>query len=222
MIPLKLVHRRTETADIESFFFEPEAPITWLAGQSLKLEVPTVYGPSEHRFSIASAPSEKHVMVTTRLSGSIYKTGLASLKAGDAVRGGAVEGDFVWQNQSEEPVVLIAAGIGITPFRSILTERHLNQQPTNATLIIGVRGDQPIYHAELNQLQQNNPGLNIIYRLGERLDIGFVSQHLPTTNGLLYLSGPSAMVDELSLQLAGHGIAPEKIRHDWFAGRIDY
>lgn len=221
MLPLKFVHRRVEADDIVSFFFEPSEPLIWQAGQSLKLEVPTVYGPSEHRFSIASAPSEKHVIITTRLSGSIYKTGLDNLQPGDEVRGGAVEGDFIWQ--TKEPVILVAAGIGITPYRSILLQRKSEQLPLNATLIIGARGHQPIYNREFGELAQQHPELRVAHELDRRLDASFVLQHTQNiASNTIYVSGPSAMVDELSEQLVRHGADQAKIRRDWFTGRIDY
>src|SRR5262245_44804997 len=119
---LYFVRSQSEAKERVSFWFHPAEPLSWIAGQSIKIELAGPYGPLEHRFSIASAPHEGEVMITTRLSGSTYKNSLAALQPGDAVKGYGIEGDFVW-GEGDSRRLFVAAGIGITPFHSILKQR---------------------------------------------------------------------------------------------------
>jgi ferredoxin-NADP reductase len=75
----------------------------------------------ERLFSIASAPHEKHVMLTRRFvpKSSSFKKALKNLGPGDAIEAHDLEGDFV-VDDSEKTFVFIAGGIGITLFRAIL------------------------------------------------------------------------------------------------------
>jgi len=72
---------KQEASDIFSFIFTPERPLRWKAGQYLhyilKHQKPDDRG-VERYFSIASAPQEERVMLTTRFApkGSSFKKAL--------------------------------------------------------------------------------------------------------------------------------------------------
>ena len=68
---LKLTARKREVPGVESFIFKPAEPIVWQAGQYLHYvlnHAPTDDRGSDRWFTIASAPYERHVMVTTRFA----------------------------------------------------------------------------------------------------------------------------------------------------------
>jgi len=76
---IKLAARKTESPGVESFIFKPEAPLVWKAGQFLHYvlnHAATDDRGSDRWFTIASAPWERHVMLTTRFTakqGSTFK-----------------------------------------------------------------------------------------------------------------------------------------------------
>jgi len=76
---LKLAARKTESPGVESFIFKPDEPLVWKAGQFLHYvlnHLATDDRGSDRWFTIASAPWERHVMLTTRLAskqGSTFK-----------------------------------------------------------------------------------------------------------------------------------------------------
>src|SRR5438105_8990282 len=98
---LELIARKTESPDVESFIFKPRGPLAWTAGQYLHYVLhhePTDDRGSDRWFSIASAPFEKNVTLTTRFSkdkGSTFKKSLEGLKTGDTVEVTDVDGDFI-------------------------------------------------------------------------------------------------------------------------------
>jgi ferredoxin-NADP reductase len=110
---LRFKETRVEAGDVRSYIFAPEEPLEWIAGQSIRLELPRpTYGVDDRRFTIASAPCEKDIAIATRKGISTFKQTLASVKPGDIVNAYAIEGEFVW-GPEERPRLLIAGGIGI-------------------------------------------------------------------------------------------------------------
>ena len=225
---LTLTARKPEAKDVESFIFEPAGPLVWRAGQYLHYVLhhrPTDDRGSDRWFTVSAAPSEGHVMVTTRFAGppagggSSFKKGLTALKVGDIIEISEVEGDFVIADPSAE-YVFIAGGIGITPFRAILMEAfHAGVMP-KVTLLYGNRDADFPYRAELDALAKKNPHLIIRYIIApERIDEAAVRAQVPDLKKpLFYVSGPEPMVGSLADMLKAMGVAPDRIKLDDFPG----
>lgn len=213
-------HKKHETGGIFSFFFEPQGPISYTAGQSIKIAVPGEFDALERRFSISSAPSENIIRITTKVHGGDFKQALQNLQPRDKVQAYAVEGSFTWR-ESKLPKVFIAAGIGITPYRSMLAQRVAQKQPLDVTLIYGTSEDL-IFREELDKWQQDHLEFKVHYEIGHRLDGAFISQHCDIKNSLLFVSGPTQMVDDLGESLLHHGAKKENIILDWFTGKLHY
>ncbi len=217
---LTFSHKHQETDDIWSFSFTPEQPVSWIPGQALKLEINDQYGPTERHFTISSAPFEKHITITTRITDSPYKQTLAKLQAGDKARGFNIEGEFIWR-ESDKPLLLLADGIGITPYRSMLAQRIHDGKPVNATLIYGSTSTELAFRSQLDTWAGDHPEFKPTYLIGQRLHAEFISQHAPDmTKRLVFLSGPTAMVDELSESLVKHGIAQSNLVREWLTGQV--
>ena len=205
-----------QTADVWSFDFASAEPISWQAGQSVRLEIPGDYGPIEHRFSIAAAPSMGIITITTRLSGSDYKESLAALTQGSEVQLYAIEGNFTWHNVAK-PLIFVAAGIGITPIFAMLAEQAAQKLPLTATLLYYGRDNPPLYKNQLAAWRQN--GLAVQW-CAQRITAADITSLASVQERLIYLSGPSKMVDALYADLIAAGIPPANILRDQFTGRL--
>ena len=222
---LTLRARKPEAKGVESFIFEPAGPLVWKAGQYLHYVLhhrPTDDRGSDRWFTVSSAPSEGHVMVTTRFAeekGSSFKSVLGALRVGETIEISEVEGDFVIEDPRAE-YVFIAGGIGITPFRAILTQLAHDDVTIHATLLYGNRDADFPYRAELDALAKKNPHLIIRYLAApERIDEVAVRAQVPDPKKpLFYVSGPEPMVAGLADMLKAMGVAPERIKLDDFPG----
>lgn len=147
------------------FYFWAGRPLRWKAGQYLHYILnhpnPDDRG-VERYFSIASAPHEKNVMLTTRFApkGSSFKKTLKKLKPGDVIEAREKGGDFILDHR-KKMFVFIAGGIGITPFRAILLDLDRNRKPLNVQLLYTNRNNDFPYRKELETLKNTilNSGL---------------------------------------------------------------
>lgn len=225
---LNLISRKTETPNVESFIFEPSEKIIWKAGQFFHYVLhhePTDNRGSDRWFTIASAPSEKIVMITTRFTndkGSSFKKALKSLKIGDFIEISDIDGDFIVEDLSNE-YVFIAGGIGITPFRSILKDLDSKVKKIAATLIYASRDKNIVYKDELETFLKNNSNLKIHYVISpeiineKKIKELVANLQKPT----FYVSGPEPMVESLGNTLGQIGIPENHIKQDWFPGYLE-
>lgn len=215
---LRFVAKQREVGDIYSFTFAPEQSLTWQAGQSIRLEIAGL----ERRFSIVNAPYEKNIAIATRLSGSDFKTALAALTPGDSIDGFNIEGTFVWQ-AAPQPHLLLASGVGITPYIAMFKQLAHDHQPLNAKLLYANRDEQFLFGQELKQLEREHPELKIEFLAGQRLSRQIIDEHTAELrHGLVYVSGPEAMVNGVTELLLDAGITPERLKQDIFTGRVGW
>ena len=120
--------------------FAPRRPVRFAAGQFMELTLPhhkvDVRG-LRRTFSIASAPSASAVSfgVRTAAQSSSFKTALLALSPGDTVTATSVGGDFVLPRDPAAPILLVAGGIGITPYISQLTELEASGEQRDVVLV---------------------------------------------------------------------------------------
>jgi ferredoxin-NADP reductase len=215
---------KQEANDTFSFIFAPEEPLQWKAGQLLRYVLnhpnPDDRG-VERFFSIASAPHEEHVMLTTRFASksSSFKKALKNLRRGDAVEAHDLEGDFVVDHR-KKTFVFIAGGIGITPFRAILLDLEHNKKPLNVQLLYANRDNDFPYRKELEALRRRHPEFRIDYVVSpNRIDEKSIPQLVPDIQKpMFYVSGPEPMVESMDKTLKKIGVSKKRIKNDFFPG----
>jgi ferredoxin-NADP reductase len=231
LLTLTARHREGETC--ESFHFQPERPFNFEAGQYLRYTLP--HHEPDNRgvsrfFTIASAPSEGFVMLTTRFStsGSSFKQALSRLEEGAVVEAGGPSGRFVYADR-EMPAVFVAGGIGITPFRSILLDLASRQLAPNITLLYANSTPDIPFRRLFDDLASKQPALKIVYTVSQpdpdwrgpvgRIDERFITEHAPLgRRPCFYVSGPKAMVEATVETLRTIGVTADRVKQDFFPG----
>ncbi len=225
---LTLIKRQVEVPGVESFFFEPDEEIVWSAGQFLHYVLhhsPTDDRGSDRWFTIAAAPSERVVRLTTRvdaLHGSTFKKALFVMKTGEEIEASVLEGDFLFDDTATAHV-FIAGGIGITPFRAILKDLDAKAATPPIILLYANRDDQFVYREELDGCAAKNPHLQIHYLPAPaRIDLTTIHAFVPDmASPVFYVSGPEPMVEGMGELLKGAGVPAVRIRQDWFPGYVE-
>jgi Flavodoxin reductases (ferredoxin-NADPH reductases) family 1 len=232
-----LLSRETVAERTMAFRFAKPADWSYRAGQFVDI---TLRDPPEtdvegntRGFSISSAPREHVIMITTRLRDTAFKRVLQHVPLGTEVK---VEGPFgdLRLHHADRPAVLLAGGIGITPFRSILVETlgggslpyrvvlfHANRRPEDAP-----------FADEFRALARTDPNLTFVPTMtamagstqhwgGEQghIDAAMLQRPLAgVAHPIHYIAGPPGMVQALRTMLVTSGVHGDDIRTEEFTG----
>lgn len=216
MAKIKLLQSKQEAGNIKTFAFETKGA-SWLPGQYAQYTLEQVAGDEKakkHYFTLASAPSEGEIHISTRISDSPFKQALNSLQPGEEIDIQGIEGEFTWED--DKPVVLIAGGIGVTPYRSILLARAKQGASLNAHLLYFGRDENFAFRREFDQLASEHAELRIDYLVGHAITADSILDLAPEARErTTYISGPESMVDTIGEDLANKGVS---LKQDWFPG----
>lgn len=224
-----LDHTHDEADNIRTFFFKPEKPVHYTAGQfaEWRLEHPHADNRSVKRwFTISSSPTSEFVSITTKRAaehGSSFKKALFTLKPGDEVHMSDPMGDFVLPKLIQTPLVFVAGGIGITPFHSILGWLADTKEERPVKLLYGVSAEDEIIfqdtfakagvHATIVVSDPEPAWGGERGRLTAELILGLEK---PSEDTLIYVSGPEPMVETLEKDLKKAGIKKSQLVLDLF------
>ena len=218
---LTLYEKEHLVDNVWAFRFRPSEPLTWTAGQYVRVELPHDNPDEEGArrwFTNSAAPYEGILQITTRVTDTTFKQALFQLEIGSTNLRliEAPEGDFVWQD-ANMPVVFVAGGIGVTPFRSIIKQRIHDGQALNLSLVYGSRSPEVPFKDELSGWMGSDPTLKVHYVSGSPLTAEALIAELSTLNSsLVYVSGPEPMVEALSDDLKKHGLPEAQLKQDFF------
>jgi len=249
---LELVDKRDEAKGTKSFFWRTKTPISYLPGQCYYYTLPNLKykdsrGPTRH-FTISSSPSEGEVLrLTTRIrEESGYKKTLDELKIGTKIEGEGPNGTFILDENEKGPHLLIAGGIGITPFRSFIKYSVDKQSlavsdgkglKTPLYLIYSNSAPEEIaFRKELEEWTKTYPNIKVgmtvtkpeeskvkwnglTGRVDEKMMEKLIRNwKLEIKNLTFWVSGPPPMVDAMEKLLGSLKITADRLRSEKFTG----
>lgn len=211
-----------ETENGYTFLFEKEKDVTWKAGQHGLFKITHKKIKNSIRpFSIASAPVENVIKITIGIGHhpSDFKKALLKMKQGMKVSMSGPVGSFYLQYN--RPSLLIAGGIGITSFRSMVkqieTEGNGVVEPIH---LLYMDSKKPyMFKSEFDEIA-NNTSIRITY-LDRRDDLHqeidkFIE--LYRNNSKYFIAGSKSMVDSMITYLQNNNISKRNIKKDVFFG----
>lgn len=184
-------------------------------------------------FSIASPPSASELMVATRLRDTAFKRVLRSAPIGAPVRLSPASGSFTLHNDARKTAVLLAGGIGITPFRSMVLHAADQRLPHEIYLFYSNhRPEDAAFLEELEKVGSIHPTFHFIPTMdgmdrsqrpwnGEvgHVDAALLARHLPAPRSpIYYLAGPPGFVTHVRSALEGSGVDSDDLRTEEFSG----
>ncbi len=228
VLDLKTLHvdeLKWESADaftLELYPEEGETVPAFQAGQWFYLHVLNADRTSKVRvaLSAASAPEEAsgRLEFGVKVFGDKSKA-LSQLIPGDVVGIQGPFGVFVPKEQAEYQV-FFAAGIGITPFRSMIKSWFLRKHPVHVVLFYSAKTvEEMVYFEEFEQLAKDWPAFTPVFTLTApgvpakwtyetgRVNAAMVNRYLrDVSRAEFYMCGPEGFMQSVTELLQGMGV----------------
>jgi ferredoxin-NADP reductase len=246
--PFRVAAIVDESRDVKSFYFTPVdgRPLAPFApGQFLTFRVPAGENeaPLVRCYSLSDRPREDFYRTTIKRvgppSGSpALPPGRGSgffhdrVQVGDLLDVRAPSGTFLIDPLAKQPIVLIGAGIGVTPLVSMLEATIHAGGEREVYAIFGFRsgGEHP-FKSHLKRLAQSNPQVHLHvsysaprdtdvlyqdYNHTGRLTIERIRELLPSNNFPFYVCGPGSLMESLVPALCEWGVPESHVHFEAF------
>jgi MOSC domain-containing protein YiiM/ferredoxin-NADP reductase len=235
--PFRVSRRVRESGNVISLALEPTdgQPIAAaLPGQFVVLRLGPASGPALMRsYSLSGEPDAAYYRVSIKREahGAAGAYVDDKVQVGDIVQASAARGSFTLR-PGDTPVVLLSAGIGVTPVLAMLHALAAAASTREIWWLYGTRnGREHPFAGETRGLlealihrhshicysspdPQDRP--NVDFDARGRLDMNVLQQLDLPRNGDFYICGPSTFMSDLTAGLAASGVARDRIHTEMF------
>jgi ferredoxin-NADP reductase/MOSC domain-containing protein YiiM len=235
--PFRIAEVVRESRSIASFALEPvdgEPLPGFRAGQYLTLRVQPEGAPRAllRSFSLSAAPDARRYRLGIKREGVVSTHLHEHVAPGDVIEVGAPRGLFTLAAEDDSPVVLVSAGVGVTPVLAMLASLAAEGSRRAVWWIHGARNrTEHAFAAEARAQLAALPGARsqIRYSRPDASDVpgrDYDAQGHVTLDALqdlgvprsagYYVCGPTAWMRELAAGLLTWGVAAERIHTEIF------
>lgn len=233
-----LIARQELAQGTMAFHLSKPAGFAFRPGQAFEIQLPDAPASATgeergHAFSIVSAPHEDELVFATRMRDSAYKRALAALPLGAPLDIDGPFGSLLLHQKAARAGVLIAGGIGITPFMSMIRHAaHTRSAQPLALLYSNRRPEDTAFWAELQAHAQALPSLGLHATMTDMahssapwsgatapIDAAFVQRAIAGLPApIFYVSGPPGLVQAMRQTLVQAGVDEDDVRSEEFFG----
>ena len=200
------------------------------AGQHVDVRLTAEDGYQAQRsYSIGSGPQDEQLVLTVeRLDdGEVSPYLVDVLQPGDELElRGPIGGYFVWEERLGGPLLMVAGGSGVVPFRAMLRHWAAGDRAIPARLLYSARSlSDVIYRDELTQSNGVDVELTLTREWPDdwaghrgRVDRALLEMIAwpPTERPLIYVCGPTGFVETTAQTLVDCGHDQSRIRTERF------
>jgi ferredoxin-NADP reductase/predicted pyridoxine 5'-phosphate oxidase superfamily flavin-nucleotide-binding protein len=223
-----------ESRDIRSFYLAADEPVAFSPGQHIPVRIPLgADAPLIRTYSLSCAPSDGYLRISVKAQGPASRYLHEQVSVGDTLDVRMPMGSFTLASTRARPIVLIAAGVGITPLIAMLRELLATEEGHQIHLFQGARSlaDLP-FQQELAALRRqagarlsmhrslSQPEPEAVqgrdYEHAGRLGIEQVKATLALDDYDFYLCGPPSFTQDLYEGLRGVHVPDTRIHAEAF------
>jgi len=241
--PFRIARKVQESEVITSFYLEPAGgggvPL-FKPGQYITVRVPHPQnGTTMRNYSLSNTPGEKYFRISVKREVSGFVSNYLHDQAGEGteIELGPPCGEFFIDptEKHERPLMLISAGVGITPMLSIL-QSTLRTQPERPIYFVhgALNGRTHAFRDLVRGLARNHANLTVCYRYSEASDEdrqggghdseGFIDAELlesllPGRDADYYFCGPKPFMIGIYHHLLKWGIPASQVHFEFFGPR---
>lgn len=219
---LSFIRRVKNAEGIYSYVFSAPKNFHFRAGQYMQwtLSAPRSDSRGNRRYlTISSSPTEPELAFSVKLppKPSTFKQHLESLKPGDNIFASYLAGSFILPDDPSKKLALVAGGVGITPFRSMIKSLVDSREQRDIAVLYSANKPEELAFQDL-LAQAKAVGLKNLSAAG-LIDKATILKCLPDyKERTFYVSGPYLFVQSIKKTLNELGVAPAQVKTDYFPG----
>lgn len=219
-IRLTVVRLKQLNSECKSIVFERPHSFNYEAGDWIDIDFADTSYRGGKTYSLSSSPTEDELVISFREGISPFKRKLQAVRPGDKMYISQYGNDYGFQLKNNRASVLIAGGIGIAPFRSMLKEMYDKQDSNYVQLAFLNKGKEFLFKDELESWRRVLPNLAIEYiptqDLKRKERDRLLKSAIDPEAQNYYIAGPTGMVTSTYDLLDGLNISGKDIRIDNF------
>lgn len=210
--------------DLYDYEFSSSSPLEVTPGQYMEVTMPVASQDdrgNRRTFTVASSPTEAHVHIGVRIpnKASRFKTTFGALKPGDQVMAGQIAGNFVLPRDGSQKLLLVAGGVGITPYRSMIKYLSDTRQNRDITIVYQAKRAEEFMYKSVFEAAKA-AGVKTIYIADPApLSADQLAEIVPDLHERrAFISGPPVMVRHVKKVLHSLGVPRRTVKTDFFSG----
>ncbi|WP_028400418.1 NO-inducible flavohemoprotein [Ectobacillus panaciterrae] len=238
-----VVKKVIESSVITSFYLKPEDGkelSTFEPGQyvTVKVNIEGEQYTHNRQYSLSDAPGKDYYRISVKRESGMNETpaGIVSnylhnyVEEGSVLELSAPAGDFVLNQESKLPVVLISGGVGITPMMSMLRTLEYNSNREVYFIHGALNSEVHALKAEAQEIAEKAEHVQVYTcysqpteedRQNKNYDKeGFIDlawlQSITSNEAEFYFCGPIPFMKHMNGMLKEWGVAPERIHFEFF------
>ncbi|CAM3776139.1 flavohemoglobin [Xenorhabdus thuongxuanensis] len=235
----RVIRKQPQSDVITSFEFVPVdggKVMDYKPGQYLAvyIEDPAFDNREIRQYSLTAAPNgtSYQIAIKRELQGKVSNHMHDKVQEGDIVMLAAPHGDFFLDVQSDTPVTLVSAGVGLTPMMSMLQHLHNHNHTGSVNWFHAAEhGGHHAFANKVNEISQFMPNLysqvwyreprdidqkGIHYQHTGLMDLSLVKEAITVEGMQFYFCGPVAFMQHIAKQLLAMGIGEQHIHYECF------
>lgn len=245
------ISKKVKESDvITSFYLTPKdaQPIaSFEPGQyiSVRLTIPGEEYTHIRQYSLSDAPGKEHYRISVKRESTMDDTPNGkvsnylheSIQEGDELEITAPAGDFVLNQQSDKPVVLLSGGVGLTPMLSML-KTVSEKQPNRAVTFVHAAQNSNVHamHDEINIINDKFPQVktyvcydspteedrqNSKFDKEGYIDLEWLQSIIADKDSEYYFCGPTPFMKTINSSLLEWGVSEDQISFEFFGPKGD-
>ena len=227
ILPLQSIKQLT--SDTVEFTFDAVKNFHFIPGQYMEWTLPHAH--SDNRgvrryFSLASSPTEATPKLLVKFYDppSSYKRTMLAMKPQSVIVASQLSGDFTLPKDTDTPLALVAGGVGVAPFRSMV--KYIIDKKIKVDIVhlfINKTNEDIIYKELFDEAEKY--GVRTVYFVTSKqghLATESIKATIPDfMNRKFYISGPQLMVQSIEQTLLQSGASTSQLKTDFFPGYFE-
>ncbi|MBP2240044.1 nitric oxide dioxygenase [Cytobacillus eiseniae] len=238
-----------ESEVIKSFYFKPAdgGKITdHIPGQYISLKLTNIPGEEYthiRQYSLSTSANNDYYRISVKREDAndnkpagIVSTYLHSqVKIGDLIEISVPAGEFVLEDNSDKPILLLSGGVGITPMLSMLN--HLaNKDQKTVFIHAAINGNVHAFIDEVKQIEKNNEQITSyfcyekptasdkeakVYQKEGYITADWLKDIKVNKESIIYMCGPVVFMQAMYTALIEAGFNKDQIRYEFFGPAME-